>query len=155
MLGRSGRQGTAPGSQSLPTDFAVLAYATLGKQQRLRMFRNELLSLCPWLTDRLAAAPHCYDAKQETVELVRVDLGGSSDHVARKCAAYLKDRMTIPAFASTVFQGQFRLVVITGTREKSAAIQQALKGHEWPPGLAIHLSVVPQLLSLTTRFRDA
>jgi hypothetical protein len=155
MLGRSGRQGTAPGSQSLPTDFAVLAYATLGGQSRPRMLRSELTSLCPWLPDRLAAAPHCYDPRLKTIELVRVDLGGSAAHVARKCVSDLRERLTIPEFARLVADHGFRSVVITATREKAAAIRQAMNRHEWPNGLAIHLSVVSQLLSLTARTHHA
>jgi len=54
-----------------------------------------------------------------------------------------------------VAEGKFRLVVITTTKEKSAAIRRALNRHEWPEGLAIHLSVVPQLLSLTVRSNHA
>jgi hypothetical protein len=155
MLGRSSRPGMAPGSQSLPTDYGLLAYATLGKQSRLRMARSEVTALCPWLPARLASAPHCYDAERNILELIRVDLGGSADHVARKCAADLSERLAIPEFARTVAQSQFRLVVITATREKAVAIQQALNRHEWPNGLAIHLSVVSQLLSLTARIHHA
>jgi hypothetical protein len=155
MLGRSGRSGMAPGSQSLPIDYGVLAYATRGGQPRMRMYRSELLSLCPWLTDRLASAPHCYDASQKLIELIRVDLGGSADHVARKCTADLRKRLVIPDFARLVADRQFRLVVITATREKAVAIQHAMNRHEWPSGLTIHLSVVSHLLSLIARTHHA
>lgn len=153
ILGRSVRQ--LPGSQSLPTDYAVLAYATLGGQSRVRLFREELRARYSWLPDRLAAAPHCQCPNHKSIELVRVDLGGSADHVARKCAADLRKRLLLPAFRQMVAEGHFRLVVITATREKSAAIRQALNRHEWPKGLAIHLSVVAQLLSLTARAHHA
>jgi hypothetical protein len=155
MLGRSGRAGIAPGSQSLPTDYGLLAYATLGKQSRPRMRRSEVLSLCPWLPNHLASAPHCYDAEKAILELIRVDLGGSADHVARKCVADLRERLAIPEFARMVAQSQFRLVVITATREKAVAIQQAMNRHEWPSGLTIHLSVVSHLLSLIARTHHA
>lgn len=155
MLGRSGRSGQAAGSQSLPTDYGLLAYATLGKQSRVRMDRSEVLSLCPWLPNHLASAPHCYDAEKAILELVRVDLGGSADHVARKCVADLRERRLIPEFARMLAQSQFRLVVVTATREKAIAIQQALNRHEWPNGLTIHLSVVSQLLSLIARTHHA
>ncbi len=155
MLGRSGRSGQAAGSQSLPTDYGVLAYATLGAQSRWRMLRSEVTSLCPWLSDRLASAPHCCDAAKATLELIRVDLGGSADHVARKCVADLRERLAIPEFARMVAQSQFRLVVITATRENAVAIQQAMNRHEWPSGLTIHLSVVSHLLSLIARTHHA
>ena len=155
MLGRSCRSGIAPGSQSLPTDYGLLAYATLGKQSRVRMGRSEVVLLCPWLPNHLSSAPHCYDGEKAVLELIRVDLGGSADHVARKCVADLRERLAIPEFARMVAQSQFRLVVVTATREKAIAIQQALNRHEWPDGLAIHLSVVSQLLSLIARTHHA
>lgn len=155
LLGRSIRSGAAPGSQSLPTDLAVLAYATLGGQSRMRMERYEVVSLCPWLPLRLASAPHCYDAQHQLIELVRVDLGGTADHVARKCSADLRERLSFPEFLRLVAEGRFRLVIITATSAKAAAIRQAMDRHEWPNGLAIHLSVVSQLLSLTARTHHA
>jgi hypothetical protein len=47
-----------------------------------------------------------------------------------------------------VATGQFRLVIVTATTEKVTAIQRALTNHLWPPGLLLHFTVVPQLLSL-------
>jgi hypothetical protein len=96
----------------------------------------------------LAAAPHCLDEQHQLLELVRVDLGGPADHVARKCARDLTRRRHLPEFNSFVAQGRFRLAVVTATQEKAAAVRQALDHHDWPAGLLIHLSVVPKLLSL-------
>ena len=99
----------------------------------------------------LLAAPHCPNEADGTVELVRVDLGGPPDHVARKCANDLRKRCQFREFSAMVADGTFRLVVITGTSQKSAALRCSLDRHEWPKGLRIHMSVVPELLNLTTR----
>ena len=135
------------GSQSLPQEFALLAFATLGTHQHLRLNAAEVKRRCPWLPFSFAAAPHCLD-EANVLELVRVDLGGPAGHVARKCAADLTERCRIREFSPLVAARQFRLVVITATSGKATAIQRALDHHDWPAGLLFHFSVVPQLLSI-------
>ncbi len=155
VLGDSGAHGLGIGShrvnplgpQSLPQDFALLAFATLGAKLHLRLTPAETLARCPWLGASLASAPHCVD-QVKVLELVRVDLGGPADHVARKCAADVTRRCRIREFVPLVAAGQFRLVIITATSGKATAIQRALDRHDWPTGLLVHFSVVPQLLSL-------
>ena len=66
----------------------MLAFATLGTHQHLRLNAAEVKRRCPWLPFSFAAAPHCLD-EANVLELVRVDLGGPAGHVARKCAADL------------------------------------------------------------------
>ena len=153
-LGVGSHRATPLGSQSLPQEFALLAFATLSTHQHLRLNAAEVKRRCPWLSLSLTAAPHCID-QSNVLELVRVDLGGPADHVARKCAADLTERCRIPEFLALVAAGQFRLVVITSTAEKVAAIQRALHNHLWPTGLLVHFSVVPQLLSLGARANHA
>ena len=148
-LGVGNHRATPLGPQSLPLEYAVLVYATLGKAPRRRLTAAEVLRKCPWLKPALAEAPHCEDEQHGALELIRVDLGGPADHVARKCAADVTQRRRWRQFAALVTQGHFRLVIITATKEKAAAVRQALDRHDWPPGLLVHFSVVPQLLSLT------
>lgn len=144
-----GEHRVAPlGPQSLPIEYAVLIYATLAKQPKIRQTQEELLADCPWLPIGLAKAPHCLDVPNHVLELVRVDLGGPADHVARKCAADLTRRRRIAEFTRLLQQQRFRLVVITATQGKASAVQQALDRHDWPAGLPIHLSIVPKLLTL-------
>ena len=146
-LGIGAHRATPLGPQSLPQEFALLSFATLGTNPHLRLNPVEVKRRCPWLPLSLAMAPHCID-QANVLELVRVDLGGPADHVARKCAVDLTQRCRIPDFLSIVAARQFRLVVITSTTGKVTAIQRALSHHQWPSGLLVHFSVVPQLLSL-------
>lgn len=143
------------GPQSLPLEYASLVYATLGKQPRKRLSRREVLALCPWLPESLAAAPHCFDEAHRVLELLRVDLGGPADHVARKCLADINARRRLSEFSNTVRSGKFRLVIITSTADKASALRQAIDRHDWPLELPIHFSIVPDLLSLTARKHDA
>ena len=141
---------TAPlGPQSLPMEYAVLAYSTLSKHPRQRLTSDEVQKLCPWFPTAFVEAPHCFEEQQQILELIRIDLGGPADHVARKCSADVNERRRIREFDQYITSGHFRLVVVTATKEKSAAIRQALDRHDWPSGFALHPSIVPQLLSLT------
>lgn len=150
-LGLGAHRGEPLGPQSLPMEYGVLLYATLGNQLRERLTKPEVLDRCPWLPKPLAEAPHCAGAGRGALELVRVDLGGPADHVARKCAADLRERESLREFGSLLTENRFRLVIVTATSEKSVAIRRSLDRREWPAGLRIHLSVVSRLLPLTAR----
>jgi hypothetical protein len=143
------------GPQSLPTEFATLAYATLGPHPRKRLQRTEVSARCPWLPPVLAAATHCLDEKQIGLELLRIDLGGPPDHVARKCVQDINRRLQLAEFLPFVRNGKFRLVVITATSEKALALRQAIDRHDWPVELPIHFSIVSDLLALIARKHDA
>lgn len=147
-MGVGNHRATPLGPQSLPQEYAVLIYATLGQTLRRRLTKAEVQGKCPWLAPAMAEAPHCEDQQHEVLELIRVDLGGPADHVARKCAADVAERRRLREFATLLAQRHFRLVVITATKEKAVAVRQALDRHEWPSGLLIHFSVVPHLLPL-------
>jgi hypothetical protein len=138
------------GTQSLPSEYAVLAYATLGATEHARLTASELAELCPWMQATSQDAPYCLDTSQEppVLELIRVDLGGKADHVARKCDADIQVRRPLGEFETWVRNRRFRLVVVSGTSEKAALIRQSLEEHLWPDGLSIHLVVVPELLQL-------
>jgi hypothetical protein len=146
-MGIRGHRAQPLGPQSLPQEFALLAFAALGAKQHLRLTTAEVLKRCPWLPLYMASAPHCID-HADVLELVRVDLGGPADHVARKCAVDLVNRCRIREFPPLLADRRFRLVVITSTTGKATAIQRALDRHDLPLGLLVHFSVVPQLLSL-------
>lgn len=150
LLGASTKRASFPGPQSLPIDFALLLYTSAAYALRKRLTRSELLGSYPWMTPALAALPHCLDQSQAAspcLELVRVDLGGKADHVARKCRADIGCRQTHDDFRKLLRAGQFRLVVITTTESKRDLIRQALDRHDWPRELAIHLVALPSLAS--------
>ena len=149
LLGIGVHRAAPLGPQSLPMEYAVVVYAALGKQPRRRLTPAEVLQKYPWFTPTMADAPHCADEPHGVLELIRVDLGGPADHVARKCVADVTERRRLREFLALVAKRQFRLVIVTATKEKAAAVRQALDRHDWPTGLLVHYSVVPQLLSLT------
>ena len=144
------------GPQSLPTEYAVLAYCSFASTPRVRLTLSELRQRCPWMPSPLLDFPYCLAPALDTpvLELIRVDLGGKPDHVARKCGADIQVRRPMPEFEQLVREGLFRLVIITGTTEKATAIRAALDEHIWPAGLQLHLAVVSNLLLLLGSTND-
>jgi hypothetical protein len=144
------------GPQSLPTEYAVLLYATKTTGLK-RLHADEIRQQHDWYEALWTLAPHCLrilDA-EPILELLRIDLGGPADHVARKCRADIDARIQCSDFEELLKRDLFRLVVISATTEKAAAIQLALQGHLWPAGLRFHLAVIPELLPLLPRCSDA
>lgn len=136
------------GPQSLPTEYGVLAFALLGHERHERLSRTDLVARYPNIPQGLLEQPYCLDRSGDTLELVRIDLGGKPDHVSRKCRADIQARATTEPFAGLLAERRLRLVVVTCTTEKAAAIRDALGGRLWPDGLLIHLAVVSDLLPL-------
>lgn len=138
------------GPQSLPTEYGVLCYATLRSEPFTRMTADEVQQRFPFFNRVWCDAPHLLrdDQRQPVVELLRVDLGGTADHVARKVFDDVTTRIQSAEFRPLVRDRLFRFVVITTTTEKAAAIQASLKPYRWPEGLAMHLAAVPDLLPL-------
>lgn len=138
----------ALGPQALPTEFALLMHAMLGQQNRLRLTHDEVRRLYPWLPAALAKAPHCLLPAANALELVRVDLGASADHLARKCVRDLDERQKLSPFRTQLAKGLFRLAVVTGTRAKAAAIRDALDRQGLSPQLLVHFTVTADLFAL-------
>ncbi len=143
------------GPQALPVEYAVLLHAMFSRPPRIRLSTLEVMTRYPWLPPKLGHAVHCHEHGTDILELIRVDLGGAVDHVARKCAADINARRISPEFLAMVAENQFRLVVATGTPEKAASLRRALKNHNLPQGLRVHFSVVPELHYFSMRTNDA
>ena len=113
------------GPQSLQQEFALLAFATLGTHQHLRLNAAEVKHRCPWLPLVFTAAPHCID-EANVLELVRVDLGGPAHHVVRKCAAdltrlpqFAKERQCFRGFWGKSFHYIFFWIIFEGSLRRS------------------------------------
>ncbi len=144
------------GPQALPTEYAILHYSAAAENVE-RLKRREVSARFDWYRDEWAATAHCVRTTDtaDVLELVRVDLGGPADHVARKCVADFATRNQSPVFQHAIENALFRLVVITATADKAAATQLSLHGHLWPDGISFHLAVVPELLPLLPGGCDA
>jgi hypothetical protein len=140
------------GPQALPTEAAVLHYCLSGSRKRQRMTPSELVAKFPTWPSSLRAAPHALDS-QGVLELIRVDLGAPADHVARKCRADITRRLAVPEVEQLIQAGGLKLVVLTPSSPKAAAIRRSLAAKEFPETLTIHLAVIPELLQLEASYR--
>jgi hypothetical protein len=85
------------------------------------------------------------------LELVRVDLGGSPNHVAKKTARDCSRRIDIPEFRKLVDDQRFQLVVLTTTTAKARLIRQAMEGLSWESNLRLHIATISRLTFLHLR----
>ena len=148
QFGVSTRRTEPLGPQALPIDYAVLLYATHG--DRTRLLPEELRQAATWMPDELTHAPHCRTSTG-ILELVRVDLGGSPQHVARKAAVDCSRRMDVPEFRQLVTSSRFQLVVLTTTSSKARLIRQAVESMQWEHDVRLHLAMIPRLTQLQLR----
>ncbi len=148
QFGYAPRRTEPLGPQALPIDYAVLLYATHG--ERSRLVATELAESTPWLPAELLHAPYCRTSGG-VLELIRVDLGGTPQHVAKKAAVDCSRRLEIPEFQLLVDQQRFQLVVLTTTSSKARLIRQAIADLSWEFNARLHLAVIPRLTLLHLR----
>ena len=136
------------GAIALPKEYAVLQYTCEANAKRKRLSLKELTTVLPDIDQQVFAAAHCLDESTQppAMELIRVDLGGKPDHVARKCYQDVQRRRGFTLIEQMIKSGHFRLVVITASGQKARVIKAALDQHLWPAGLQIRLAVVSDLL---------
>lgn len=149
-LGLSARLSEPLGPQSLPTDFATLIYATSGNARRRRLTADEVNEYMPWLPSDLSKTPYCVDAKGR-LALIRVDLGGSPQHVARKTTQASLTRIEVPQISELAAASRFQVVVLTTSEEKSKAISKALVACGCTDAVPVHIAVIPRLSFLLLR----
>jgi hypothetical protein len=78
-------------------------------------------------------------------------LGGPADHIARKCRRDIGLRHKAVKFTHLIANQAFGMAIITGSTQKAAAIQSALKSHHWPENLTFRIAVFVSLIPLLPR----
>jgi hypothetical protein len=152
LLGVGPKRTEELGVQTRPIEYATLAYCT-AEPTRERLTRDELQEHHPELLVPGIDASHYYldrDGSSTRLSSIRVDCGGSADHVIRKCREDLGKRLEFDAFRTHVANDQYMIAIITGRPEKATAIRQTLERHEWP--IRFRIAVVPELIHLVARF---
>ncbi len=151
LLGVPPKRTEGLGVQALPIEFATLLYCT-GAGDRERLTREELQQHHPSILVPGVDASRYYldrDGGKTRLAAIRVDCGGSAQHVASKCRDDLDRRLEHDAFRGLVANDQFMIAIITAREEKAGAIHETLKRHAWP--IRFRLGVVPELAQLITR----
>ncbi len=176
IMGVSPKKTRELGPQALIREYAMLIYccmvpdavpphpltpqtdtpapSDITKQRRGRLTVAELSTGFPSLLQRKLDSSHYYvDRVGDTTRLnyLRVDYGGPPEHLVRKARQDIQARLPHPAFRQLMDSGRFLLTILTGRKEKQAAIEQSLKDHEWP--VEIRVDVLADLVELIARFQ--
>ena len=144
LLGVSPRRSEPLGPQALPLHYGVSLYCSLAAVPKDRLTADELKEKYGLTSVADLIAAYCEDGDQ--LCLLRVDLGGSADHVVRKCREDVRRRMEGPTWRELIDAGRFRIVIVTATVEKAAAIRQALAAFNW--NISFRTATIPDLLPL-------
>lgn len=149
-LGLSARLAEPLGPQALPTDYATLIYAMTGSKRRRRLTLKEVDEYMPWLPNDLKYSPYTVDA-EGNLEMIRADLGGSPQHVARKTTAAAHERLDVPEIADLAHASRFQVVLLTTSEEKAAAIAKSLAALGCTNAVRIHIAIIRRLSLLLLR----
>ena len=144
ILGQSSRSKNPLGPQALPIDYATLCYCCLFDQKRRRLTQDELETYMPWLPEQLTHSPFCVDSINR-LNLVRVDLGGSAQYVARKISRSIEKYQVVVEFNDMIAGGRFQISLLTTSEEKADAIAKSVASTGCPANVPVNLSVIPRL----------
>jgi hypothetical protein len=144
------------GPQALASHYSLLRYCMAAEVSdspaalpRL-LTRQEVMTSLPWLPLTLVHRSHILLGPEANPNwrMVRVDLGGRPDHLARKVARDLTQLFECSEAPPEVAQGGFTQVVLCSSSGKKRLIEQALAARPWPKGTRFQLGIVPELVQL-------
>lgn len=135
------------GPQSLATSYAIAKYCFTAGFSVQPANDDELISAFPWMESSMLSGNQAIEDSPPapTLRLLRIDLGGTPEHIAKKCTSDLASRQTNSSFNELVAQKRFVLVAIAARPTKQELIQKAIAKRQWPKGMRFQVFVVPEL----------
>ncbi len=135
------------GLQTLATSLSIAQYCqTLSQGYRL-VDSKELELHWPWIPTKLCTLPYAMLPSGQAGQLrpLRVDLGGTPEHVATKCAHDIKQRQQVGGFRALLSERRLVYVVLTSTAAKKDLIKRALQKRDWPDNMRFEVVEIPDL----------
>lgn len=135
------------GLQTLATSLTIAQYCqTLSQGYRL-VDSGDLELYWAWIPPKLRTLPYAMFPGGDTGQLrpIRVDLGGTPDHVATKCAHDIKLRQQVGGFRALLSERRLVYVVLTSTNTKKDLIKSALQKRDWPNNMRFEVVEIPDL----------
>lgn len=154
LFGVSARCTQPLGPQSLYTQFGILEYCFGDKKQRSRLRVARLVEKYPGLLKKgVDPSQYVMDASitPSRLSYVRVDGGGTNDHVLRKIDADIRCRLEIPLCAAMIQAGRFQIACVTFTEEKQKELERKIPAQNFP--CAVSVEVAPILCDLMAVLR--
>lgn len=143
------------GVQALYTNLAILGFCFDQHTNRRRMTVSEIQKELPQLIQKQTEpSQYVLDAAdgQFRLTFVRVDGGGTSDHVVRKIRDDIERRLPNAMIASLIHMRQFSISCVTYCETKKEDIQRRLQREEFV--CDVEVQVVPSLSSILGTFYD-
>ena len=153
LLGVSVKRFEPLGPLALAREFATLAFCCLSDEKRVRLTVREIRDRHPQLLQPKLDSSHYYldnDGEKTRLAHIRVDCGGTVDHILRKCYADVRQRERYPAFAQLLGERLFLIAIVTARPEKAASIREAIQRTDIR--CRFRVEIVPELAQLITRF---
>lgn len=144
------------GPQALAMHYSALRYcsvtAGVGSETRFPRIATaeELKEAMPWLPHAFHGRVHVLENTKGIIQwrLLRIDMGGRPDHVARKIIRDVNTLVPLREFSPLINAGHFTQVVLCPSREKKRLIEQSLSDRSWPRGIRFQIGVIPELFQL-------
>ncbi len=156
FMGVSARKTRDLGPLAKAVEFGILSYCCLSEHFRERLTVSELAQRHPDLLLSGVDNSHYYldrDGDVTRLAYLRVDLGGSVEHMLRKCRADLAARMAHPAFDQLIHNDRFMIALVTGREEKAVRLREATSNlANWP--VRFRVEAVPELVELVSHLYD-
>ncbi len=135
------------GLQTLATSLSIAQYCqTLSQGYRL-VDSGDLELYWSWIPPKLRRFPYAMLPGADAVQLrpIRVDLGGTPEHVATKCAHDIKLRQQVGGFRALLSERRLVYVVLTSTDTKKDLIKSAIQNRDWPDNTRFEVVEIPDL----------
>ncbi len=138
------------GPQALATQLALVEYVATTRPTLRILTENEIIALVANATKQQRALQHALEngTEEGPMRLLRVDLGGSPVHVAKKLETDIRIRVGHPYYSNMLAQRRLIVVVLTTTDLKKTLVETAIAKRKWPKGVRFNVTVVPILGSL-------
>ena len=152
LFALSGRKTVALGSQSLPRELGMLNFCCLSDTPRERLRVAEVREQYPTIVAKKVDSSSYYldhDGKKTRLAYMRVDHGGPTSHVLRKCRSDVRVRQNHAPLQELIETDRFLIAVITAHEEKKQMIEHALRQQSWR--VQFRIEVVSDLAHLLTR----
>lgn len=153
LFGVSPKKCKPIGPQALPQEYATLLFCCMQPVRRERLLVSQMQEKFPDLLARKIDNSHYYlDQDQNSairLAYLRVDQGGTRDHIARKCEKDIQDRKSIGSFRNLIETDRFMITVLTARDEKAKLIRETLAKRSWP--VRFRVEAIEDLTLLITR----
>lgn len=143
------------GTQALASCYSAMRYCAVsggdqdGSTIHLASVEDVMTSL-PWLPKsfhgRLLVL--CDVDEEVSWKLIRVDMGGRPDHVARKIVQDISSLNDASQFLAQLNERRFTQVVLCPSPGKKRLVEQSLSERSWIPGIRFQIGVIPELFQI-------